>query len=138
MIFTWSGSDRPSDLSLKNNVGTGESSPPSEIDNSKASEVSKDSLSQKTGDMDTPESPEKYVLTHKPPDGSSSMAFTVEFDDESPKMNISGKLEDFVPSKVRRSFRGRSEKRVKATEESQKDVVMLYCLLFLILVEISG
>jgi hypothetical protein len=53
------------------------------------------------------------------------MAFTVEFDDESPKMNISGKLEDFMPSKVRRSFRGRSDKQPKTSEDSSKEEVTL-------------
>ncbi|XP_063427054.1 centrosomal protein of 170 kDa protein B-like isoform X5 [Mytilus trossulus] len=121
-----SNSEKPSNLSLQNNVGIGESSPPSEIDNSKASILSKDSLiSHKTGEMDTPESPENNSVSTcapKPADGSISMAFTVEFDEESPKMNISGKLEDFMPSKVRRSFRGRTDKRAsKSSEDSFKE-----------------
>ncbi|XP_076099842.1 uncharacterized protein LOC143069207 isoform X5 [Mytilus galloprovincialis] len=121
-----SNSEKPSNLSLQNNVGISESSPPSEIDNSKASILSKDSLiSQKTSEMDTPESPEKNSVSTcapKPADGSISMAFTVEFDEESPKMNISGKLEDFMPSKVRRSFRGRTDKRAsKSSEDSFKE-----------------
>ncbi|XP_071162021.1 centrosomal protein of 170 kDa-like isoform X18 [Mytilus edulis] len=121
-----SNSEKPSNLSLQNNVGISESSPPSEIDNSKASILSKDSLiSQKTSEMDTPESPERNSVSTcapKPADGSISMAFTVEFDEESPKMNISGKLEDFMPSKVRRSFRGRTDKRAsKSSEDSFKE-----------------
>ncbi|XP_052058501.1 centrosomal protein of 170 kDa protein B-like isoform X6 [Mytilus californianus] len=121
-----SNSEKPSNLSLQNNVGISENSPPSEIDNSKASILSKDSLiSHKSGEMDTPESPEKNSVSTcapKPADGSISMAFTVEFDEESPKMNISGKLEDFMPSKVRRSFRGRTDKRAsKSSEDSFKE-----------------
>ncbi|CAC5394373.1 unnamed protein product [Mytilus coruscus] len=121
-----SSSEKPSNLTLQNNVGISESSPPSEIDNSKASILSKDSLiSHKTSEMDTPESPENSSVSTcapKPADGSISMAFTVEFDEESPKMNISGKLEDFMPSKVRRSFRGRTDKRAsKSSEDSFKE-----------------
>ena len=122
-----SSTEKPSNLSVQNNVGTNDSSPPSEIDNSKGSSLSKDSLlCSQTGEMDTPESPDKASVSvssvaPKPSDGSTSMAFTVEFDDESPKMNISGKLEDFMPSKVRRSFRGRSDKQPKTSEDSSKE-----------------
>lgn len=129
-LFPDSNSEKPSNLSLQNNVGISESSPPSEIDNSKASILSKDSLmSHKTSEMDTPESPENNSVSTcapKPADGSISMAFTVEFDEESPKMNISGKLEDFMPSKVRRSFRGRTDKRAsKSSEDSFKEEVYI-------------
>lgn len=118
-----SSSERPSNLSVKNNIGSSESS---EKDMSKASSLSKDSLSsRKTGESTTQESPDKISASStvpRPADGSTSMAFTVEFDDESPKMNISGKLEDFVPSKVRRSFRGRTDKKSsKSSDDSNKE-----------------
>lgn len=132
--FSDSSTEKPSNLSVQNNVGTNDSSPPSEIDNSKGSSLSKDSLlCSQTGEMDTPESPDKASVSAssvapKPSDGSTSMAFTVEFDDESPKMNISGKLEDFMPSKVRRSFRGRSDKQPKTSEDSSKEEVTLFTI----------
>ncbi|XP_064603884.1 centrosomal protein of 170 kDa protein B-like isoform X3 [Liolophura sinensis] len=55
---------------------------------------------------------------------TSAMAFTVDLGDEKPskKMNMSGSLSEFVPSKIRRSFRERLEKASsKASQPVNKE-----------------
>ena len=52
------------------------------------------------------------------PEGISNMAFTVDFGDEDSKKNIEGRsLSDFVPSKIRKSFKERKEKSVEKSAE---------------------
>ncbi|XP_078315042.1 uncharacterized protein LOC111127877 isoform X3 [Crassostrea virginica] len=74
------------------------------------SSVSKDSLLN-------PSSPEKSTSegvqppSSKMPEGGASTAFTVDFGEESPNRSLSGKsLSEFMPSKIRKSFKDRKEK----------------------------
>lgn len=77
---------------------------------SSTSSVSKDSLLN-------PSSPEKSTSEgiqpppSKMPEGGACTAFTVDFGEESPKKPIAGKsLSEFMPSKIRKSFKDRKEK----------------------------
>lgn len=74
------------------------------------SSVSKDSLLN-------PSSPEKSTSEgvqpppSKMPEGGACTAFTVDFGEESPKKPMAGKsLSEFMPSKIRKSFKDRKEK----------------------------
>ncbi|XP_033735294.1 centrosomal protein of 170 kDa protein B-like isoform X3 [Pecten maximus] len=62
-------------------------------------------------------------LLRRPSDssGGPSMSFTVDFDEDVRKMNSSGKLSDFVPSKMRRSFRERKENLAKAKDANSPE-----------------
>ncbi|XP_060062856.1 centrosomal protein of 170 kDa-like isoform X2 [Ylistrum balloti] len=53
--------------------------------------------------------------------GGPCMSFTVDFDEDIRKMNSSGKLSDFVPSKMRKSFRERKENLAKAKDTSSPE-----------------
>ena len=57
----------------------------------------------------------------------SAMAFTVDFDEETPKkMNISGPLSEFMPKNLRKSFRERKDKtkssKMSPDQENSPDV----------------
>ncbi|XP_021359952.1 centrosomal protein of 170 kDa-like isoform X3 [Mizuhopecten yessoensis] len=57
----------------------------------------------------------------RPPSDSSAgpaMSFTVDFDEDIRTMNSAGKLSDFVPSKMRKSFRERKEKAIAKAKEA--------------------
>ncbi|XP_069118336.1 centrosomal protein of 170 kDa-like isoform X3 [Argopecten irradians] len=53
--------------------------------------------------------------------GGPSMSFTVDFDEDIRKMNSSGRLSDFVPSKMRKSFRERKENLAKAKDANSPE-----------------
>jgi hypothetical protein len=91
------------------------------------SSLSKDSLlnatsPQKSIAEDVQPSPTKMPI--KMPEGGASTAFTVDFGEESPKKAMSGKsLSEFMPSKIRKSFKDRKEKAIstKGKEVTSKD-----------------
>lgn len=90
--------------------------------------LSKDSLSpDDSPNQDRREvSVEKSLSSQPVPKAhdTSAMAFTVDLGDEKPskKMNMSGSLSEFVPSKIRRSFRERLEKASsKASQPLSKE-----------------
>ena len=80
---------------------------------------------QQNGVQDSEHVPkEETTLARKSatPEGISNMAFTVDFGDEDSKKSLDGhSLSDFVPSKIRKSFRERKEKSAeKAAEKIAK------------------
>ncbi|XP_061173997.1 serine-rich adhesin for platelets-like isoform X2 [Saccostrea echinata] len=113
----------PSDLPLNQTSSPDNKTTPSADPHSMSSNssVSKDSLLNTS-------SPEKSTSEGaqppptKMPEGGACTAFTVDFgEDESPKRTMSGKsLSEFMPSKIRKSFRDRKDKALgtKATKES--------------------
>lgn len=83
----------------------------------------KSAIKDRSSSSDKDSSPEKEDITPtqksvKGPDVGNSMAFTVELGDDTPRMKIEGSLSAFVPSKIRRSFRERSEKSKSSSKES--------------------
>ncbi|KAL3873811.1 hypothetical protein ACJMK2_036896 [Sinanodonta woodiana] len=57
------------------------------------------------------------------PEGSASMAFTVQFDETSPK-NIAGPLSEFLPDKMKHHFKTRTEKvSEKSSKVTSKEIV---------------
>ncbi|KAL5008786.1 hypothetical protein ScPMuIL_014367 [Solemya velum] len=69
-------------------------------------------------DKDSSPVKDDITPTQKSVKGHDSMAFTVELGDDTPRMKIEGSLSAFVPSKIRRSFRERSEKSKSSSKES--------------------
>ena len=76
---------------------------------------------QQNGVQDSEHVPkEETTLARKSatPEGISNMAFTVDFGDEDSKKSTDGRsLSDFVPSKIRKSFRERKEKSAEKAAE---------------------
>ena len=126
-------------------------SSPSKDLTSMASSASKDSLLSQQNTASSPGSPGQKgdVATRqengpsqtvsKLPDGNTSMAFTVDFNEESSGKKVSGKsLSEFVPSKMKKSFDDRKDKSIskssvsslsKKDSISEKDKVIFICCL---------
>ena len=84
------------------------------------SNVSSDHNITQNGVQDSEYVPkEEATLAQKSatPEGTSNMAFTVDFGDEDSKKSLEGhSLSDFVPSKIRKSFRERKEKSAEKAD----------------------
>ncbi|XP_062614534.1 centrosomal protein of 170 kDa protein B-like isoform X2 [Saccostrea cucullata] len=117
------GAKPPSDLPLNQTTSPDTKTTPTADLNSMSSNssVSKDSLLN-TSSPDKSTSEGVQPPPTKMPEGGASTAFTVDFgEDESPKRTMSGKsLSEFMPSKIRKSFRDRKDKALgaKASKES--------------------
>ncbi|XP_041353126.1 centrosomal protein of 170 kDa-like isoform X3 [Gigantopelta aegis] len=82
---------------------------------SMSSSISKDSLFSDASKLNTPDTPSDKVVRQGPGGeepghaDTTGLAFTVDFGDDK-KLNMSGSLSEFVPSKIRKNFRERMEK----------------------------
>ena len=81
-----------------------------------------DTTSTQNGVLDTNKNVPKQMdpINTKSPEGISNMAFTVDFGNDENKSMDGKSLSDFVPSKIRKSFRERKEKTLEKASEKQK------------------